>query len=148
MWAPEIYQCVSLPITVTRVVPVDDVDSVWKDSCHPSKAIEEDFLPFQFEVHVHVRELGDSMNLISFGSTIPPKEQIGEDTGKPLHPGLWGLCISCKQKDIVKQLTCTYKKSKRSSNLEYYGWPENRTLVIQKEAAHNYKEVIEFFALP
>jgi hypothetical protein len=151
MWAPEIYQCISLPITITRVVPVDDVDFVWKRSRYSKKAIEEEFLHFHFEVDVHVRELGHSLNmknlknLITLGSAIPPEERIGEDTGKQLRPDLWAFCVSCKQEDIELQLSREYRKAMKIAGTKYYCWPENRTLIIRKEAAQYYKEVWHLF---
>ncbi len=111
-WAPEIYQSVSLPITVARLIPVNKVRN-------GQEKLDEN-LSFHFEAEVRLRELGHGFHIFKDPSS-PPDVRIRKDPGKPLQGDLWGFCIACSPQDIR--------------------WPKRLTLNLRAIAAQIYKEV-------
>lgn len=114
-WAPEIYQSVSFPITVARLIPVNNVR---KDQ-YP-QLLDEDDVSFHFEAEVRLRELGHGFHIFKDPSS-PPDVRVKKDPGKPLQGDLWGFCIACSSEDI--------------------DWPPEPTLDLRAMAALVYKEV-------
>jgi len=83
-WTPEIYESVTIPITVIRIItgerPLDD------PQC----------LHFDFEVKTTLRCLGVGVCGPPFTNPSKPADRrIKDDTGEPLMPDYYSFCVFC-----------------------------------------------------
>jgi len=95
-WAPEVYGSFTRRVTVTRYVPVQEVENERKK--HLDKPDYKKFIHFDFEVETAVRELGHGWKW--FKNHIPllqsPAElQARTDKGRRLEPRDWvKFCVA------------------------------------------------------
>jgi hypothetical protein len=99
MWTPEVYQSVSWPVTVVRIVDSNELD----DAMHYSSKALAYFFHFDFEVEARVRELGNCLSFFKLGSE-PPEKRVQSDSGKPKPSDRTAFCVLChpqKIKDVL-----------------------------------------------
>lgn len=131
MWTPEIYQSVTLPITVVRLVEVEKITSILPLDVDPDTKINQNlnvkrllpYLHFDFEVDARVRELGRCVNFFKRASK-PPDMRVKSDYGAPLPSDRTAFCVMCEPGEIV--------------------WPSRETLNLQ-EAAKAFVKLVRMF---
>jgi hypothetical protein len=89
VWAPEVYQSVSFPVTVMRSYTVDEWENSKRWKCH-----------FDFEVEIFLRSMGHAGKYLQ-PKARPADERFIKDAGKPLpNPDRFAFCISCSKDDF------------------------------------------------
>lgn len=126
MWTPEVYESVTLPVTVARVLTVTEVDSLLARQGHDTM---RNYLRLDFDVKVRVRELDHKwLNLFKSASR-PADVRIQSDTGEALPLDLTAFCIIWEEsginwpKDVTYQLDnvvrTVVKKVRSFSNFDF-----------------------------
>lgn len=133
IWTPELYQSISFPITVTRILRVGDVERWMKqeDETNDLMSSLKKSLHFDFEIETRIRELGHCINFFKRSSE-PVDIRAKSDTGVPPHSELFAFCLFCDPKEIK------YHKAEDSPS---WDWPKHDTLNMQKSAIIYVREV-------
>ncbi|KAF2113937.1 hypothetical protein BDV96DRAFT_104750 [Lophiotrema nucula] len=104
-WAPELYQSISIPITVTRFVEKHRLSHLGaKGRGYIGGASMEDFrfLHFDFKVEVRLQQL--RQKVLSFASVSPPPDdRFSHDHGEPLEPERSAFCFYVACSDFGKE---------------------------------------------
>ncbi|KAF2402558.1 hypothetical protein EJ06DRAFT_345557 [Trichodelitschia bisporula] len=95
LWTPDLYQCISLPVTITRVVEVGKIEELFRKGRHREL---DRYLHFDFTAEVRVRELGRCVNFFT-RSAVPPDIRFKKDSGEPLPADLYAFCVACRGDD-------------------------------------------------
>lgn len=90
LWTPEVYEVMSWPITITRIIPCNSIEAL-HDS-HERQKRQKRLCHFDFEVEVWVRELGHCLNPLKW-STKPPELRRKRDTGLVQPPDITPFCL-------------------------------------------------------
>lgn len=104
MWAPEVYESVSWPVSIVRIVRCKEFRSLKeygkRRSVYPT-AEQLAYLHFDFKVEVRIRSLGYFTNRLRRAAK-PPEMRAKSDPGEPLGSDLWAFCLYITFSDFPK----------------------------------------------
>ena len=127
LWTPEIYECISIPITINREVDTREIDDILGGGGGATTRRDTDllqrYLHFDFDVETRLREIGWRLRDLFKPAAEPAEIRARSDAGTPLVPDRSRFCVSCCAEGI--------------------NWPEHETRDLQGEAeqqivAHGY----------
>jgi len=113
-WAPEIYESITFPITITRILDGTTVDNLRKNGlCYELMSC----LHFDFIVERRLRVIGNCCT----NSLKPPEKRVRGDFGQPMPPEHLSFCMYCHPGEVK--------------------WPKYETHHLKAAAEMVYKEV-------
>jgi hypothetical protein len=90
LWKPEIYETLLFPVTIIRIVSVEEINRVQSDSCSSDMVR---YLHFDFVVKTRLRELGRRWKDLFRRPTKPAEARIKETFGSPLPSDKIKFCV-------------------------------------------------------